>query len=183
MVMYAIALAPFQKRLIHLCNQVWFADDASGCDTFVKMRMWFDELVALGPQYGYYPSADKCILVSKQSRLAAALESFKGTGVAVQLEGSKDTGVDALTTGARHLGAAVGTTAYQHEYISNKVKIWVDSVKTLARIAKSEPHAAYSAYPLLAEPVDVFMQSYAGGAQTLPAPRRRYSEGLYLVSF
>ena len=146
MAMYAIALAPFQKRLIHLCNQVWFADDASGCDTFVKMRMWFDELVALGPQYGYYPSADKCILVSKQSRLAAALESFKGTGVAVQLEGSKDTGVDALTTGARHLGAAVGTTAYQHEYISNKVKNWVDSVKTLARIAKSEPHAAYSAY-------------------------------------
>jgi len=40
MAMYAIALVPLFKHLLPLCKQVWFADDATGCDKFEKMRAW-----------------------------------------------------------------------------------------------------------------------------------------------
>ena len=56
MAMYAIALVPLTLRLLVLCKQVWFADDASGCDKFAKLRAWFDMLMKIGPMYGYYPS-------------------------------------------------------------------------------------------------------------------------------
>jgi len=47
--MYALALVPLVQRLLPYCKQVWYADDATGCDEFVKMRKWFDELQRLGP--------------------------------------------------------------------------------------------------------------------------------------
>ena len=65
MAMYAIALVPLVKHLLPLCKQVWFADDATGCDEFVTMRIWFDALLKLGPTYGYYPKPAKCILLAK----------------------------------------------------------------------------------------------------------------------
>ena len=55
MAMYALALVPLVQRLLPYCKQVWYADDATGCGEFVKMRKWFDELQRLGPMYGYYP--------------------------------------------------------------------------------------------------------------------------------
>ena len=69
MAMYAIALAPLLKRLLPMCKQVWYADDATGCDKFETMRAWFDALVELGPIYGYFPKPSKCILLAKPERL------------------------------------------------------------------------------------------------------------------
>ena len=146
MAMYAISLTPLLKRLLPLCKQVWFADDATGCDEFVKLRMWFDKLMLDGPKYGYFPKPSKCILVVKPDRVEKAQSVFKGTGVNVQTEGSKDSGVEIITTGTRHLGAAVGTDAFKQEYVKKKVDVWIQVVKTLSVIATSEPHAAYAAY-------------------------------------
>ena len=50
------------------------------------------------------------------------------------------------TAGKRHLGAALGSTEFKTEYIQEKVSAWCDEIKKLAEIAKSQPHAAYSAY-------------------------------------
>ena len=72
MAMYALALVPLAKELLPLCRQIWYADDASGCDDFVRLRKWYDALCAKGPLYGYHPSPKKCILVVKPERLAAA---------------------------------------------------------------------------------------------------------------
>ena len=77
MAMYAIALVPLVKQLLPLCKQVWFVDDATGCDKFPTMRKWFDTLVEFGPLYGYYPKPSKCILLAKPDRLDLALEVFK----------------------------------------------------------------------------------------------------------
>jgi len=68
MAMYAIALVPLLKQLLPLCKQVWFADDATGCDDFLTMRKWFDTLVEKGPLYGYFPKPSKCILLAKPDR-------------------------------------------------------------------------------------------------------------------
>src|SRR5690349_10705854 len=81
MAMYAIGLVPLVQRLLLTCNQVWFADDATGCDDFAKLRLWFDSLVKIGPLYGYYPKPKKCILVTKPDRVKRAIEFFKGTSV------------------------------------------------------------------------------------------------------
>jgi hypothetical protein len=79
MAMYALALVPLLKELHPLCRQVWYADDATGCDTFDRMREWFDALQAKGPKYGYFPKPSKCILVVKPERLTQAAAVFKGT--------------------------------------------------------------------------------------------------------
>ena len=55
MTMYALALVPLSRHLQPLCKQVWYADDATGCDKFEKMRRWFDKLLVVGPVYGYFP--------------------------------------------------------------------------------------------------------------------------------
>ena len=107
MAMYALALVPLLKELHPMCRQVWYADDATGCDSFERMRAWFDALRALGPKYGYFPKPSKCILVVKPDRLTHANEIFKGTGVKLQVDGAKDSGVE-INTGTRHLDAAVG---------------------------------------------------------------------------
>ena len=62
------------------------------------------------------------------------------------MDGSKDTGVEINSQGTRHLGAAVGTDGFKKYFIERKVELWVEAVKKLAEIAKTEPHAAYSAF-------------------------------------
>jgi len=124
------------------CQQVWYADDA----TFVKMRLWFDVLLEKGPMYGYFPKPSKCILVTKPDRYDLAKKVFKGSGIHVQVEGSKDTGIEINCEGTRHLGAAVGNSEFKHKFIKSKVDSWISTVKKLAAIATSQPHAAYAAF-------------------------------------
>ena len=47
--------------------------------------------------------------------------------------------------GQRHLGAALGTQTFVEAYVTSKVQEWVREVKQLAKIANSQPHAAYAA--------------------------------------
>ena len=71
---------------------------------------------------------------------------FKDTEVNVQIDGSKDKGIEITTMGARHLGAATGSLDFKRIYVKNKVTNWIDAVKQIAMIAKTEPHAAFVAY-------------------------------------
>ena len=107
MAMYAMALVPLLRFLHPLCSQVWYADDATGCDTFENMRAWFDALQTHGPKFGYFPKPSKCILIVKPERLSKANEIFKGTDVEVKAEGAKDSGIEINTPGTRHLGSAL----------------------------------------------------------------------------
>jgi hypothetical protein len=147
MAMYAIALSPLLKHLQPMCKQVWYADDATGCDKLEKMRAWFDEMLIEGPKYGYFPKPAKCILVVKPHLLERAKEVFKKSGIIeIQTEGSKDTGVELTSEGTRHLGAAVGHTSFRHSYVKEKVEQWVNKVEKLAEVAVTQPHAAFAAF-------------------------------------
>ena len=146
MAMYALALVPLSKHLQPLCKQVWYADDATGCDKFEKLRRWFDELLVVGPVYGYYPKPVKCILVTKPERFEHAKKVFRGSGVQVQMEGSKDSGIEINCEGTRHLGAAVGNSSFKKSYIKQKVDGWIYAVKKLADVAATQPHAAFAAF-------------------------------------
>ena len=47
--------------------------------------------------------------------------------------------------GRPYLGVAIGTDRFAKEFIAEKVKEWSAEVLLLAKIAESQPHAAYSA--------------------------------------
>ena len=146
MAMYALALVPLTKHLQPLCKQVWYADDATGCDKLERLRKWFDALLLHGPAYGYFPKPAKCILVTKSDQLARAKEIFKGSGVQVLTEGSKDTGIEINCEGTRHLGAAIGNADFRKCYLKRKIDNWISTVKKLAGVAVTQPHAAFAAF-------------------------------------
>ena len=52
-----------------------------------------------------------------------------------------------LTTGSqRHLGAAIGTSNFRAQYAAEKFIKWCSELHRLADFAKTQPHAAYSAF-------------------------------------
>jgi len=148
-----------------LSNHVWYADDATGCDKIVRLKTWFDLLLAKGPIYGYYPKPTKCILVSKPEHADHARAVFKGTEVD---EGGKDTGVEFTVEGTRHLGAATGTADFKAQFVKKKVSTWVAAVRKISQIAHSQPHAAYAAFTLSPTPVDFHLPI---DARDLQAPQ------------
>ena len=135
MTMYALGVTP----LIQAVNtpdakQLWFADDATTGGRLLHLRTWWDSLANVGPDYGYYVNNGKTWLVVKAEHLSEAERIFAGTGVRVTV------------TGKRHLGAALGTRTFIEEYVQEKVEVWKAELNRLSLIAKSEPHAAFSAF-------------------------------------
>ena len=57
-----------------------------------------------------------------------------------------NTAINFTTTGKRHLGAALGNKTFKDEYVKDKVVEWCKEIKKLSEIAKTQPHAAFSAY-------------------------------------
>ena len=142
MAMYALGVIPVTK--VSSCRQVWYADDATGCDTLLVLLEWFNLLKKHGPLYGYHPKPEKCILLVKPERLERAREVFLGTGVQVETEGSKDVkkvdkNLEIISEGARHLGAAVGTSEFKRMYVKKKVGSWVQAVEKISQIAATQP--------------------------------------------
>ncbi len=133
MPMYGLATIPLIKKLDGLCKQVWYADDSAAIGTIEQLHDWWNKLAAVGPAFGYFPNSSKTWLVTKQNHLDRANNIFAGSGVNITPEGRP------------YLGAAIGSRKYIDEYVNTKVRLWSSSINTLSNIAKSQPHAAYSA--------------------------------------
>ena len=54
--------------------------------------------------------------------------------------------VNITTEGQRHLGAVIGSQEYKDQYFRENVLGWKGEIETLSEIAKSQPHAAYTAF-------------------------------------
>ena len=135
MAMYAIAIIPLIHQLEdEETKQVWFADDATAGGNLDSLKAWWNRIVDLGPDYGYYPNASKTWLIVKEENLEEATTLFEGTGVAITAEGR------------RHLGAAIGTHDFVERYIQQKVSAWIHEVDRLSSITITQPHAAYAAF-------------------------------------
>ena len=133
MPMYALATIPLIKKLKGNSKQIWYADDAAAIGKLADLRVWWDHLTREGPDFGYFPNPSKTWLVTKEGCHAAGLSTFDGTGVNVTSDGRP------------YLGAAVGSAEYVENYVESKVSSWRSSVCNLTTIAKTQPHAAYSA--------------------------------------
>ena len=113
---------------------MWNADDATSLGKFDQIRTcrWWDQLVKLGPGYGYYPNAVKANwLATKEEHIHMATDTFKGTGAKV------------TSHGRQYLGAPIGNRAFTESFVK---KNWVSELDCLATFAKTQPHAAHSAF-------------------------------------
>ena len=135
MVFYAIATLPMIARckVEELLGEEWFADDATGAGGVIDLRTWWDRLNTEGPKFGYFPNGEKTWLVVKEKHYDDALNAFSGTKVRV------------TTHGRRLLGAALGMRAFADEFVAAKVRELELELQALARIATTQPQAAYSA--------------------------------------
>ena len=89
----------------------------------------------MGPKYGYFPKASKCVLILKDESLVTQANAlFSGTGITITCRGE------------RHLGAVVGQESFKNEYVDQKIKKWIQDINDLAYVANDEPQAAMSAY-------------------------------------
>ena len=57
-----------------------------------------------------------------------------------------DTNVKITNEGRPYLGSAIGSSLYVRQFVEEKVKGWSSDVTLLAKVAQSQPHAAYSAF-------------------------------------
>ena len=97
------------------------------------LRQWWGSLCERGPQFGYVVNPVKTWFVVKPAHLATAKKLFAGTGVNISVEGRP------------YLGATIGTREFTRNYVGAKVSEWSSEVLLLAKIAESQPQAAYSA--------------------------------------
>ena len=113
---------------------MWCADDVTAAGKLPSLREWWNRLTTHGPAFGYFANASKTWLITKEHHLPAAQSCFSGTGVNITHEGRP------------HLGAAIGTQEYTESFVQSKVEKWNTELKSLAKIASTQPHAAYSAF-------------------------------------
>ena len=109
------------------------SDDSAAVGKITDLRIWWDKLVTVGPDFGYYANSSKTWLITKQGHHAEAISTFAGTGVNVTPDGRP------------YLGTAIGSQAYMEAYARQKVGEWLSCVNHLTDIAKTQPHAAFAA--------------------------------------
>ncbi len=77
MFMYGIGSLSLIVHRLNIANdriQIWYPDDASVISELSQIRCWFDDLIKIGPLYGYYPEPTKCHLVVKEPFISIAKE-------------------------------------------------------------------------------------------------------------
>ncbi|XP_066922310.1 uncharacterized protein [Clytia hemisphaerica] len=116
-------------------KSVAFADDLAGAGKLRDLLLWWNTIVRLGPLFGYHPKASKSWLIVKdEERLTEAMQIFSGTDVKITCSGKK------------YLGGTIGDDAFKSNYIKDLISKWIEQIKTLSDIAKSQPQCAYSAF-------------------------------------
>jgi len=135
MAFYALATIPLANAcsVQQLEGEAWFADDATGSGKILSIRKWWSLLEEEGPKYGYFVNAKKTWLLVKEEFFITAVQAFSGTNVRI------------TTAGRRELGAPIGPRKFTEEFVQGKVAHWVKQLDRLTTIARSQPHAAYSA--------------------------------------
>ena len=94
MALYALSVQPLITSLqaASSTKQCWFADDACGAGSVLKIKKWWDVLNSIGPVFGYFPNPKKCWIISKPDKETSMKEVFKDTAVNVTVEGQKHLG-------------------------------------------------------------------------------------------
>ena len=132
--MYAAALMSLIKHLTDQGKwiQNWYADDSACTAKLSNLKVWFQKLCELGPDYGYHPEPKKTVLVVRATEEAEAKALFGELGVKI-------------VRGHRFLGGFIGEEEDVHAFVLEKVQTWTSGVGVLAEAAELYPQAAFGA--------------------------------------
>jgi hypothetical protein len=113
--------------------QPWFADVSAIVGTSEQCADALEFLCKEGPDFGYFPEPEKSWHICKSTDEAEAKVAFAMHSRKVQ-----------FTRGHRYLGGFLGSDDGKHEWVREKVQVWVDAIDTLSRIALRYPQTAYA---------------------------------------
>ena len=111
-----------------------YANDLSAVGRISELKVWWDNLIKLGPKFGYYPQPSKSWLIVKEHQEYQAKATFINTKINI----TKD--------GKRHLGAIIGSESFRKEYLSSKITDWTEGIKLLRKIVRIDPQSAYACF-------------------------------------
>ena len=80
------------------------------------------------------PNSWKTHIFTKPDHVQSVRDAFKNTDITI------------FKDGEGYLGGAIGSTSFIKLFMESKIKSWVNDIKTLSNVAKSQPHVAYAAY-------------------------------------
>ena len=106
----------------------------------------------MGPSLGYYPNAEKTILVVKPEQMNEAKLVFEETGVVITAKS------------ARYLGTTLGSKKFENQFLTNRADKIGKQLEKLSGIASIHLQAAYAGFTVrflnkwnfLAHTVDTF---------------------------
>ena len=133
MAMYAIATMPLIKQLkvSTEVEQVWYADDSAAGGKVEKLRKWWDKILEMGPDYGYYANSSKTWLLVKEDAYEEAMQVFGATNIRI------------TSSGWKYLGTTIGNEEFKSAYVRAKVEEWKMELEKLADIAVSQPQTVH----------------------------------------
>ena len=102
-------------------KMVGFPDDVTASGYLEALRRWWDTLMQIGPNYGYYAQPTKSWLIVKENKLEEATWVFVGTNIQISTEVK------------RHLGPVIETEENKKNYINDKIHEWTKEINMLAR--------------------------------------------------
>ena len=132
MATYAIGILPLILHLKSESEQIWYADDSSAGGTLSNLRRWWDRILKLGPDFGYFINASKLVMIVKEESLEEAERLFEGSDIQI------------TTAGGKYLGGSIGNGTFKEAFVKKKVEQWKTELESLAQIAASQPQSAYS---------------------------------------
>ena len=135
MSIYALGLTALQNKIGYECTgakHVAYADDIAGAGKLEELKKFWEAIEKHGPPLGYHPNATKSCLIVKENIKQRAETLFS------------DTELNITTEGEKYLGAVIGSAEFRKCYINNLVDKWRNELQELTKIAKTEPHSAYT---------------------------------------
>ena len=122
MAIYAITIIPLLLMLVDQPEQlpgkktksVAYADNFTGAGSITNLLHQWNTLTTLGQLFGHHSEPTKFWLIVKPGMNDIALKTFENTGINITEDGK------------RHLGAVIGSTGYRENYVTQKVKTWLD---------------------------------------------------------
>ena len=115
-------------------KMVGFADDVTASGNLEALRRWWDTLMQIGPNYGYYSQPTESWLIVKENKLEKAVRMSGGTNVQISTEDNQ------------HLGALIGTEKNNKNHINDKISEWMKEINMLTDITTTYLQAAYTNY-------------------------------------
>jgi len=134
MLLYAIGILPLilKTKDPEKWVQAWYADDSSCISDFHSVLEWFKMISQEGPKFGYFPEPSKCYLVVAPEFVEEAAKVFEGYAVNI-------------VTGHKLLGGFIGDELETEKWLQQKINIWINSIKCIARAAVQQPQTAHVA--------------------------------------